>query len=227
MRYLFLLFITIYAFANVKVATAGNVAFAINDLADIFYKQTHIKVIPIIGSSGKLASQIENHAPYDIYLSANMKYPQYLYNKHLAITKPKVYAKGKLVLFSKYKEFDLLKAKKIAIANPKTAPYGTLSIKYLKEKHLYSKVKNKLIIAPNIAAAFNYAVRIVDCGFVAKSLLFKIPKYNNPAYYKNLDFNETTFQGVVLLTNNPQAKKFFNFLFSSQAKKIFKKYGYE
>ena len=227
-KFLFLLFSTLL-FADVKVATAGNVAFAIQDLAKQFYKQTHIKVIPIIASSGKLTAQIQRGAPYDIFLSANMKYPNYLYKNHLAKTKPKVYAMGKLVLFSKnkLKNFDeIFNATKIAIANPKTAPYGIATIQYLKNKHIYNKLKPKFIIAPNISSTFSYAIKITNYGFIAKSLLFKFPKLNNKNHYIELDNYTPIKQGVVLLSNKNEAKKFYQFLFSNTAKRIFIKYGY-
>ena len=232
MKKLFLLLLTTFLFADVKVATAGNAAFAIQALVKVFYEKTHIKVTPIIGSSGKLAAQIENGAPYDVYLSANMAYPEYLFKKNLTITKPVVYAKGKLVLFAKngVKSIkDLLNATKIAIANPKTAPYGALAIDYLRDQNLYDKLKDKFVIAPNIAAALNYAMRATNYAFIAKSLIFKLPKkYQNKNHYIELDdFYERTSQGAVLLKDREEARKFFLFLFSPQAKEIFKRYGYD
>jgi len=219
------------SFGDVKVATAGNVAFAIKDLIKEFYKETHIKVIPIIGSSGKLTTQIENGAPYDIFLSANMKYPNYLYLHHKALTKPKIYAQGKLVLFCRdgIKSFnDIFKASKIAIANPKTAPYGMATKEYLQNKKIYNKLKPKFIIANNISTAFSYSIKVTNYGFIARSLLFKFPNLNNKNHFIELDKNsyKPIKQGVVLLTTNPQARKFYNFLFSKKAKDIFLNYGY-
>jgi len=228
---LFILFLITFSFANIRVATAGNVAFAIKDLAKEFYKETKIKVIPIIGSSGKLTAQIEKKAPYDIFLSANMKYPEYLYNKGLVKTKPKVYAKGKLILFSKngIKTFnDIFNAKKIAIANPKTAPYGMATIEYLKNKHIYNKLKHKFVIGGNISTTFSYAMKVTNYGFIARSLLFKFPKLNNKNYFIELDekFYSPIKQGIVLISDSKEALKFYKFIFSQKAKRIFLKYGY-
>lgn len=221
-----------FLFADIKVASAGNVAFAIQDLAQEFYKQTKIKITPIIASSGKLSIQIQRGAPYDIYLSANMKYPQFLYEHNLTKTKPKVYAKGKLVLFSKnkLKAFDdIFGAKKIAIANPKTAPYGMATKEFLQNKRLYDKLKSKFVIGSNISSTFSYTMKAVDLGFVAKSLLFKFPKLNNKEHFLDLDDSlySPIKQGVVLVSSKKQAKEFYQFLFSKQAKKIFIKYGYD
>jgi molybdate transport system substrate-binding protein len=213
-----IIFITTFLFADIRVASAGNVAFAIRDLAKEFKKETGINVVPIIASSGKLTAMIEKKAPFDIFMSADMKYPEYLYQRHLS-SKPKVYAKGKLVFFSK--GLDILQCKKIAIANPKTAPYGKATIEYLKNMHLYDKVKNRLVIAPNISSAFSYAMKVTDCGFVAKSLVFNYP-------YEDLELKYTPIkQGVVKLNNKPQTNQFFNFIFSKKAQQILEKYGYD
>ena len=231
MKLLVILFFITSLFADIRVATAGNVAFAIKELANQFYKETKIRVIPIISSSGNLTAQIERGAPFDIFLSANMKYPEYLYSLKIALTKPKVYAKGRLVLFAKngIKSIDdLYSAKKIAIANPKTAPYGKATIEYLKNTKLYDKLKNKFVIGGNISSAFSYALKITNYGFVAKSLLYKFPNLNNKNHYIDLDtkYYSPIKQGIVLLKDNEEARKFYNFIFSKKAKEIFLKYGY-
>ncbi len=231
MKLLVILFFITSLFGDIRVATAGNVAFAIKELANQFYKETHIRVIPVISSSGNLTAQIERGAPFDVFLSANMKYPEYLYNLKIAFTKPKVYAKGRLVLFAKngIKSIDeLYSANRIAIANPKTAPYGKATIEYLKNKKLYNKLKNKFVIAGNISSAFSYALKITNYGFIAKSLLYKFPNINNKNHYIDLDtkYYSPIKQGIVLLKDNEEARKFYNFIFSKKAKEIFLKYGY-
>jgi molybdate transport system substrate-binding protein len=230
-KLIFTLLLLTFSFAQIRVATAGNVSFAIKDLAKYFYKQTHIKVVPIIGSSGKLTAQIEHNAPYDVFLSANMKYPEYLYKEKIAKTKPKVYARGKLVLFAKngIKNFnEIFRAKQIAIANPQTAPYGKATVEYLKNRHIYDKLKYKFIIGSNISTTFSYAVMVTNYGFVARSLLFKFPKLNNKNHFIDLDekLYSPIKQGVVLISNKSEAKQFYQFLFSKEAKEIFLKYGY-
>ena len=229
---LFLFFIlSIQLFGNIRVATAGNVAFAMNDLVKEFYKETNIKVIPVIGSSGKLTAQIKFNAPFDIFLSANMKYPNYLYKIGKGVKKPKVYAKGRLILFSKNginKIEELFQQKSIAIANPKTAPYGQATIQYLKNRKLYNRLKNKFVFAPNVSATFSYAMQVTDSGFIARSLLFKFPKLNNSKYFIKLDESKypPIEQGVLLLNNKKESVKFYNFLFSKKGKQIFRNYGY-
>ncbi|HAC71632.1 MAG TPA: molybdate ABC transporter substrate-binding protein, partial [Arcobacter skirrowii] len=122
------------AFAGtINVAVAANVSYAINDLIKEFNKTNpDTKIQVTLGSSGKFTAQIQNGAPFDIFLSADMKFPQALEKENLTITKPVIYAQGSLAMLSS-KELDLKKGisivedsniNKIAIANPKTAPYG-------------------------------------------------------------------------------------------------------
>jgi len=231
MKKVIMLLFSILVYANrIYVASAAGNSYALPEIIKTYNKKfPNDKVNIIFASSGKLTAQIIHGAIYDIFLSANMKYPTILYKKGLALTKPKIYAKGAIVLFSKnplkgnYKQI-ILNASSIAIANPKTAPYGKAAIKFLKNTNLYEKVKNKLVYAETVPAAFNYAIHSTDIGIIAKSLLFSpsTKKYENwidlPQKYTPIN------QGVVLL--NKKAVNFYNFLFSKQAKKIFKKYGY-
>ena len=129
---LVLLGVTLSA-GEITIAVAANVSYAIDELKVAFAKShPNTKVRVILGGSGKLTAQIKNGAPYGLFMSADMRYPQALYDEKIATTKPIVYAEGALAYLS-VKKLDfskgmaLLKSdaiEKIAIANPKTAPYG-------------------------------------------------------------------------------------------------------
>ena len=85
---------------SIKVAAASNITYAMPEIIKEFNREyPDIKVDVIIGSSGKLTAQIQNYAPFDLFMSANMLYPNSLYKDGLAITKPIIYAKGLLALF--------------------------------------------------------------------------------------------------------------------------------
>ena len=124
----FFLLISSAAFAgDITVAAAANVQFTLDDLKAEFTKETGINVKAVIGSSGKLTSQIENGAPFDLFLSADMKYPAKIYKDGYSTDAPKAYAYGVLVLWT-MKNLDLTKGiniltnpgiQKIALANPK------------------------------------------------------------------------------------------------------------
>lgn len=221
---------------KIILAVASNISFAIKPLIKEFNKTNKTKVIYTIGSSGKLTAQIKNRAPFDIFLSANMKYPNYLYEDKIAILKPKIYAKGSLVLFS-YKDRNLKdltildNVRKIAVANDKTAPYGKATREFLENKNLYEKFKKKLVFAENISQTLQYTMSAADLGFIAKASLSskKMKKFKEKINYINLDtrFYTPIKQGIALLNNKKESKDFYEFISSTQAKKILKEYGYE
>ena len=212
-KILFFTSLTISLFAqNLKVAVAANVSYAIDELKKEFNKlYPDIKIETTIGSSGKLATQIRNGAPYDIFLSADIFYPQILYKNRVAITKPKVYAIGRVVLFSK-KPRDLSKGiyivknqeiKSIAVANPKTAPYGKATFEAFKNANLFKSVKNRLIFAESISQTLAYTFNAADIGFVSKSAMFspKMKKFKKDIHWVEIDKNLYTpiKQGAVIL----------------------------
>src|SRR5208283_1088360 len=101
------LLLPLSAFASdITVAGAANVQFILDDLKMEFTKETGVGVQTVIGSSGKLTAQIENGAPFDVFLSADMKYPKTLYQEGFSLRSPKVYAYGVLVLWT-MKNLDL------------------------------------------------------------------------------------------------------------------------
>ncbi len=223
----------------IKVSLAANVTYAIDELKQEFNK-THpdIKVLTTISGSGKLTAQIRHGADFDIFMSANMKYPEALYKDGLAKTKPVVYAKGSLILLSpKKRDFskgiDIItdeNIKKIAVANPKLAPYGKATVEVLKSLKLYDRVKNKFIFGESIGQTVIYTLNASDIGFIAKSTIFS-PKLKGFVKGKNwIDIDPKTYnpisQGMVLLKDNKEAKAFYDFMLSDDAKKILKKYGY-
>lgn len=241
----FLAFLTLSSclYGNkINIALAANVSYAIKDLKKEFQKEhKNTKVVFTIGSSGKLSAQIKNGAKYDIFMSANMLYPNTLYKKGLSISKPIVYAKGALILLSN-KKHDLNKGlnileeeniKKIAIANIKTAPYGIAAYEALQNTKLYAKIKNKLVYAESVGQALVYTLKATNIGFIAKSALYssKLKRFKDNKNY--LEINPSLYnpinQGMLLLKNaqnNEKAKAFFDFMQSFKAKEILKTYGY-
>jgi len=228
---------------EITVAVAANVSYAINDLVKEFnVKNPNTKVNITLGSSGKLSAQITHGAPYDLFLSANMKYPNDLYKNNYASTIPKVYAKGSLAYFSS-KKLDFTKSlnelledeniKQIAIANPKTAPYGIASFEALKNAKVFDNVKSKFVYGESISQTIMYSVSATDIGIIAKSSLFSknMSKYKENINWKEVDAKLYTpiKQGIVILKrtkNKEEAQAFYDFIFSKNAKDIFNNYGY-
>ncbi|MFV7789336.1 molybdate ABC transporter substrate-binding protein [Aliarcobacter lanthieri] len=227
---------------TVNIAVAANVSYAINDLIAEFNKTNpDTKIEVVLGASGKFTAQIQNGAPFDIFMSADMKFPETLYKEKLTATEPVVYAQGSLAMLSA-KEIDFSKGievvindniKKVAIANPKTAPYGTAAIEALKNANILDKVESKFVYAESISQAVTYALTAADIGFIAKSLLYedKMAKYKENVHWVSVDPKLYTpiDQGIVVLNkakDNAEAKAFYEFILSDKAKEIFKNFGY-
>ncbi len=227
---------------QITIAVAANVSYAIDTLTKEFntiYPNTKVRVI--LGSSGKLTAQISNNAPYDIFMSANMLYPNNLYKNKFAISKPVVYAQGTLALLSTKKQDFTNKInivlskniKRIAMANPKTAPYGIATYEVLQNLKLYSKIKKKLIFGESISQTVSYTMTAANIGFVAKSSLYssKMGDFKENINWIEIDSSLYTpiDQGIVILKHaksNDEVKDFYNFILSRKAKDIFNKYGY-
>lgn len=231
---------------EIHIAVAANVQFAIKEILVEFKKATGIDAKVTIGSSGKLTAQITNGAPYDVFLSANMKYPETLFSKGLATRPPEVYAKGSVVFWSMDPGLILPgnpegtlrgllspAVKKIAIPNPRLAPYGVGATDSLKSFDLYDSLAPRLVFAESIAQTNQYIVsKNVTGGFTAKSVVLSPEMKNKGAWvelpsssYKPID------QGGVILKygkeNHPkQSEAFYRFMFSEKTASILEKYGY-
>ena len=242
MKFIFLAIFLIFSSLNagqIKVAVAANVSYAIDSLVQEFSKNNpNTQVIIILGSSGKLTAQISHGAPYDIFMSANMKYPNKLYETKKVLTKPKIYALGSLALFSTKnlnlsKNLNILQTKqisKIAIANPKTAPYGKAAFEALKNADILDIIKPKFIYGESISQTVSYTVTATDIGLIAKSSLYSknMTKYKKDINWVEIDTKLYTpiEQGVVIVKDSKEAKAFYDFILSEKAKKIFRNYGY-
>ncbi len=227
---------------DVKIAVAANVSYAIDELKNEFKKlNPEVKVLVTLGSSGKLTAQIKNGAPYQIFMSANMLYPENLYNDGFALTKPVIYAKGSLAILSPSPRnlkngLNLLtdaKIRKIAVANPKTAPYGVATVEALKNAKLYEQLKKKFVYGESISQTISYAMSATDIGIVAKSSLFskRMKNFKEGENWVSVDSNlyRPIDQGIIMLKGmeqNDEAHAFYNFLLGEKAREIFTKYGY-
>ena len=244
MQKIFLLFLTTLFLqaGEIRVAVAANVSYALPQLQKAFsmhFPQTKVQVI--LGSSGKLAAQIRNGAPYDLFLSANMKYPEALFAEGSAVTKPIIYARGALAILSP-KPRDLSKGimivsdpaiKRIAVANTKTAPYGKAAVEAIQHAGLPETVKSKFIYGESISQTLTYTLKAADIGFVAKSALFspRLSRFQEGKNWVEIDPKLYTpiDQGIVLLkraASNAEAAAFFTFMLTKEARKILRAFGY-
>lgn len=239
----FLLGVGTLSAGDITIAVAANVSYAIEALKkefNVIYPETNVQVI--LGSSGKLTAQIKHGAPYTLFMSADMKYPEALFSDKIAVTKPIVYAQGALAFLSvKEKDYDanmtVLKSegiKKIAIANPQTAPYGIAAEEALRNAGLYEELKEKFVYGESISQTVTYATSAADIGIIAKSSLFspQMSHFQESIHWR--DINETLYtpidQGMVILKKgegNPEVKAFYDFILSKKAKEVLMNFGYK
>lgn len=234
--------LSVFAQPKITVAAAANMQYTIRELITVFNKTNKTAIDVVLGASGKLTQQILNGAPFDIFISADKEFPQKLASNHFTLEAPKVYAQGLLVVWSvrptvrPTKDLKLLVSptiKSIAIANPKTAPYGSAAEAILKKYHLYSIVSSKLVSGESITQTSQFiATQNADIGFTAKAIVISAEMKGkgrwvelNPGDYPPIE------QAAVLLkhaqgNNEREAKKFYDFLYSAKAKAIYNKFGY-
>ncbi|MCX6216645.1 molybdate ABC transporter substrate-binding protein [Spirosoma sp.] len=224
---------------TLRIAVAANAQFVMEQLKTAYKKKTGIELETIVNSSGKLTTQIQQGAPYDVFLSADMQYPQTLHKAGLTVDAPVVYAYGSLVLWTTGKlpiTADLkalmdASVRHVAIANPSTAPYGEAAIAYLTHIKLLDKVKPKLVYGESIAQVNQYVLSgAAEVGFTAKSVVLD-PSLNKKGRW--VDLPQTGYspiaQGVVILKRTSQekaARQFVAFLRSPDARRILQQFGY-
>jgi molybdate transport system substrate-binding protein len=228
---------------KIIVATAANVQYVMQEIKKEFEKETGKPIEIVVSSSGKLTTQIREGAPFDVFVSADTKYPDEIYKKGGAEQEPKVYALGTLVMWSKniLKEEltpELLaneKVKKIAIPNPDVAPYGAAALAFLKKRADFEQIKTKLVYGESIAQTAQYiSSGAVEVGFNALSIVLA-PEMKEHGTWVEVDSSlyQPIEQAAILLrhsSNSPKketSQQFYDFLYSAKAKAIFKKYGYK
>ena len=223
-----------------RIATAANVQYAMRELSKDFEKKTGIRTDLIVGSSGKLTAQIQQGAPYDIFVSADMKYPTELYKNNFTLDKPVVYALGKLVLWTLRNDISLsmdsITAKNIthlAIANPEIAPYGQAAVAALRHYDKYELVREKIVSGESIAQTNQFVLTgAAEIGFTAKSVVLA-PELKGQGRWIEVDTASypPIRQGVAVLDNPKgdmqKSQKFYDYLRSPQGQEILSGFGYE
>ncbi|GAA9901699.1 molybdate ABC transporter substrate-binding protein [Helicobacter pylori] len=223
---------------DLKIAAATNLTRTLKALVKEFQKEHPKDAISIsFNSSGKLYAQIIQNAPFDLFISADITRPKKLYDEKITPFKEEAYAKGVLVLWSENLKIDSLeilkdsKIKRIAIANPKLAPYGKASMEVLDHLKLTPSLKSKIVYGASIfySQAHQFvATKNAQIGFGALSLIDK--KDKNLSYFIIDKALYSPIEQALITTkngaNNPLAKVFKDFLFSPKTRVIFKEYGY-
>lgn len=225
---------------ELTAAVAANFSPPFREIAIEFEATTGHNVRVASGSSGNFYSQIKNGAPFDVFFSADAERPKLLEDEGLGIKGTRfTYAIGRLVLWSP--STDLIKGeevlrskhfKRLAIANPKTAPYGLAAMQAMQKLELWESIQPKIVMGENLGQTMGFIESgNADLGFVALSQVLD-PKIKGKGSLWDIPSNlhEPIKQDVIVLArakDNQAAKALMEFIGSPQAKKIIERYGYE
>jgi molybdate transport system substrate-binding protein len=224
--------------AEVKVAVAANFTEPAKEIAARFKARTGHDATLSFGSSGQFYTQIANGAPFEVLLSADRERPEKAEAEGLGVGGSRfTYAVGRLVLYSKTPGLvdgkgAVLKSgsfQKIAIADPRTAPYGLAAVETMKKLGVYDALAPKLVQGTSIGQAYQFVdTGAAELGFVALSQV-ATAKGGSRWVVPAADHTPIDQQAVLLKTGaaNPAATAFMAFLKGAEAKAVIRKYGYE
>ena len=223
---------------RVLAGVAANFMMPFEEVALAFEKESGIRVESVFTSTGKLYAQVKSGAPYDIFLAADEERPGLLFREGLS-EEPFVYARGEVVLWSadrnlcsRYKDWEEAvrsnEVKKLAIANPETAPYGAAAVSALKAVGLFDSLHAKYVFPQDIGQAFQYAsTGAVQAGFCALSSA--VTDQGKRGCYHTVGQAPKVTQAACVLTgahNREAARKLAAFLLTPAGVRIKEKYGY-
>lgn len=226
---------------EVQVAVASNFVSPLKVIKAQFEKATGHRILIISGSTGKLFAQVKHGAPFDLLLAADAMRPRILEEEGFAVPGSRfTYAMGRLTLWSANPNqihgegaeiFQHQTFNHLAMANPKTAPYGRAALQTLKNLGVWEQVRGKIVQGENIGQAFQFlATGNAALGFVALSLALD-PKNKIKGSRWDVPSNlyDPIYQDLVLLKraqDNPAALALMNFIHGPAARKTIADYGY-
>jgi len=220
------------------IATAANMQFAMKKLTADFTKQTGIACNLTVSSSGKLTAQIREGAPYDLFVSADLKYPRAIYEEGLALDTPKTYARGRLVLWTlgeSEPSVDMLSRPEvhhIALANPKTAPYGVAAMQVLNNYQLADELNDKLVFGESISQTNQFILSgSAEMGFTAMSVVLSDEMKGKGKFTEiGVEYYTPIEQAMVMIKHpdkdSEAVKQFYDFMSSDAAHNILVDFGY-
>lgn len=225
---------------SINIAVAANFTLAMKELAAEYEQQSGHEVTLSFGSSGKFYAQIKNGAPYQAFFSADQAKPAALAKDGLTSGEPSTYAIGTLALWSTDEnkvddQADVLNTgdfNKLAIANPKLAPYGLAAEQTLQSLGLLELVQGKLVRGENISQTYQFAFSgNAELGFVALSQIMTDGEISKgSAWLVPTDLHDPIRQDAVILKSaegHQAVRDFVTFVQSEQAKKTIHRYGYK
>lgn len=228
----------------VSVAAAANLLHALEALNAAFQRaEPGIALTSTTGASGSLYAQIRNGAPFDVFLSADTDYPQQLVAAGAGdAASLRIFATGRLVLWTTRTDLDLADSaalihhasvKKIALAQPKTAPYGRAAQAVLERLGVWREAQPKLVLGENISQTAQFVeTGNADVGFVALAIV-RSPRLAAKGHWREIPLDQhpdVSLDHAGVLTRrgatNPAARRYLDFLATAPARKILEEFGY-
>lgn len=227
---------------EITIAAASDLNFVFREVVAAYEHTTGNHVRLVFGSSGNFYAQIQQGAPFDLYFSADIGYPKKLIDEGLAVPNSLYkYATGRIVLWvPKESSLDVTKGmdalldpaiKKIAIANPKHAPYGRAAVSAMEYYKIYDRVRDKFVLGENISQTAQFAQSgAADIGIIALSLALAPTVQSLGSYWLIPQGTHPSIdQGVAIVKtskNQDGGRKFIELLQTSTTKAIMQRYGF-
>ncbi len=226
---------------EVRAAVASNFSAPMELIAVLFQQESGHTVKVSLGSSGKFYSQIKGGAPFDVFLAADEALPKQLVQEKLAVGGSRfVYATGRLVLWSAQPGFVDAKGtvlykgsyNKLAIADPRLAPYGMAARETLEKLTMWNAMQRKLVKGENVTQTYQFiATENAELGFIALSQVMRDGKVTDGSWWLvPSELHKPIRQGAVLLSgakDQAASRAFLAFLKSGKAAAVMRSFGYE
>lgn len=231
---------TAHAGEKITIAAAADLKFALDEIV-VLFNRVHPadRVETIYGSSGKFQAQIRQGAPFDLYFSADIAYPRALKEEGFAASEVQPYAVGRIVLWSPSRDAGKMTLadladpaiRKVAIANPKHAPYGKRAEEALKASGVWEKVEAKLVHGENVAQTAQFVqTGNAQAGIIALSLVLNPDLAKQGSYALIPDkLHQPLEQGFIVTkraASNPLAQEFARFMAGKEARAVMMRYGF-
>lgn len=223
---------------SVSIAAASDLRFALDAMVQQFRAAHSNMDVPVAyGSSGNFFAQIRNHAPFDLFLSADIEYPRQLLAAGIGVRDSLfVYAVGKIVVWvpasSPLDPATLLSSgmvRHLAIANPQHAPYGRAAEAALHSLGVYDRLREKLVLGENITQTLEFVQSgAADAGILALSLAVAPPVRAQGRYWQLPAGSYPKIeQGSLIVKDSPAARVFTAWMRSADGARVLQQYGFE